>query len=184
MGFLGRIPPNAFCHSVRYLLHARTDGCRGLPKNHKGLPTVCPGVCPAETCHIPSVPACMAHAVAMNLHGTSHCNGSSMCERSVQGYGFACGLRPHAKPYPWTSLSCAACMAHAVAMDHQCATVPSKELALRAACGRTQSRLLGRRLHAPLAWHMPLQWIINVRPFRPTFWVCVRPAAARRGMWA
>ena len=44
------------------------------------------------------------------LHGTHHCDGSSMCDRSVQAYNFACGLRPHAKPYPWTPLACAACM--------------------------------------------------------------------------
>ena len=72
------------------------------------------------------------------LHGTRHCNGSSMCDRSVQRYGFACGLRPHAKPYLWTPLACAACMAHAIAMDHQCTTVPSNVLGLRAACGRAQ----------------------------------------------
>ena len=26
-------------------------------------------------------------------------------ESEVQGYGFACGRRPHAKPYPWTERS-------------------------------------------------------------------------------
>ena len=65
-------------------------------------------------------------------------------------------------------------------MDHQCANAPSKDMALRAACGRTQSHTLGPRFHAPLAWHMPSQWIINVRLFRLRSWLCVRPAAARK----
>ena len=66
-------------------------------------------------------------ACMRRLHGTCHCNGSSIYDRSVKGTGFACGLRPHAKPSPWNPLARAACMAHAI---DQCTTVPSKDLGL------------------------------------------------------
>ena len=63
-------------------------------------------------------------ACMRRLHGTCHCNGSSMYDRSVQGSGFACGLRPHAKPSSWTPLACAACMANVTATNSEFTTIP------------------------------------------------------------
>ena len=55
---------------------------------------------------------------------------------------------------------------------------------------QNDAHILGLRLHSPLAWHMPLQWIINVRPFRaPLAWhtalqriINVRPLRPMQGM--
>ena len=76
---LGRISKLASCYSVRYVLHARSYGQRGLPKKYRDLPRVCPGFAQGFV-HCP-----------LGTHGMGGRN-----DRYVQAYGFACGRMPHA----------------------------------------------------------------------------------------